>query len=231
MALWGRFKPSCRVREPFDPLRASCGLQGVIAQPFPEQPHPIDRALVRELGDAPAGFRGAVADDDMGVGVAGILAGLMDRREPGGLALRQFLRKRPHQVRAPIAAELARQGHNDPVDNAGILPVVPLLRVQPCAGGFRIGGKALGQQDGLGALAGDIADMGACGSGRMGGLADARDVQAIDRNGRLRVSPGGLSAGVPQGGGAPLGEMVMSDSTHLAHRVFWAGAPTSRSDV
>jgi len=81
-----------------------------------------------------------------------------------------------------LRVQLARQGGGDLVDHAGILAVLPFLPVQPSAGGVALVRHPSGQQVGAGFRAGDVAEVRARRPGRVGGLADAAQVQAVNRH-------------------------------------------------
>jgi hypothetical protein len=121
--------------------------------------------------------------------VVPVVARLVDRRKPRRTVLRDLTGKASHQ-RLPLpCVQLARQGQHELVDDAGVLPVALLLPIQPCPRRVRGLGHALGHEDGLGAFAGDVADMRPCSAGRMCRSADAAHVQAVDRNRPLRLLP------------------------------------------
>ena len=109
-------------------------------------------------------------------------AALVDRRKPCRFALRDPLGKRRDQPAPLQGVQLARQGRRDLVDHAGILSVPPFLLVQPSAGRVALAWHSSGQQVGAGLGAGDVAKMRARRPGRVGGLADAAKVQAVNRH-------------------------------------------------
>jgi hypothetical protein len=76
-------------------------------------------------------------------------------------------------IRRCRASSSRGNGGGDLVDHAGILAVLPLLPVQPSAGGVALARHPSGQQVGAGLGAGDVAQMRARRPGRVGGLADA----------------------------------------------------------
>ena len=82
--------------------------------------------------------------------VAGISAGGVNGRQPGRLVLGQIVGESLDQALPVRGAELARQGHDHPVDDAGILAVGFLLRIEPRPGRVRIIGHPRGLQNRLG---------------------------------------------------------------------------------
>jgi len=109
----------------------------------------------------------------MGVWVMRVPPALVDRREPCRPPLRHPLGKR-HDQPAPLqGVQLARQGHRQLVDHAGIFAVLLFFPVQPSADGVALNRHSFGQQVGAGLGPGDVADMRARRPGRVGGLADA----------------------------------------------------------
>jgi len=118
----------------------------------------------------------------MGVRIVRIPSALVDRREPCRPPLRHPLGKR-HDQPAPLqGVQLTRQGHGQLVDHAGVLTVAPFLPVQPPPRGVALGRHSSGQQVGAGLGAGDVAKMRARRPGRVGGLADTAQMQAVNRH-------------------------------------------------
>lgn len=189
MALRGALEASGDMGTPVDPLRPSCGFQRSITGLFPELPHPVNRALVGQLRHPLAGFRIAVADDQVRMRIVQIRSGLVKSGEPRSAALGKRFRESLHQFLPRELVQFTRQGQHDPVDDAGVLAVGFFLRVQPCPRRVSILRHASGHDDRLGRLAGDVAEMRPCRSGRMGRSANAADVQAVDRYARLASLP------------------------------------------
>ena len=91
-----------------------------------------------------------VPDDQVHMRVAGISAGGVNGRQPGRLVFGQIVGESPDQALPVRGPELARQGHDHPVDDAGILAVGFLLRIEPRPGRVRITGHACSLQDRFG---------------------------------------------------------------------------------
>jgi len=180
----------------------------------------------------------------MSVRIVRVPSALVDRRKPSRLPLRHPLGKRRDQPAPLQGVQLARQGHGQLVDHAGVLTVPPFLPIQPPPRGVALGRHPSGQQVGAGLGAGDIAKMRARRPGRMGGLADTAQMQAVNRHlsslpARSRQTQTGQTvvhrkpalAGGCNGGRAPLPRGFLFTKTHLAtrspHRVF-RPAHTSR---
>jgi len=140
VALWRRFDASGCMRAPVDPLRPSCGLQSAITALLPQKPHTLHRALVRKLGHPLAGVGVTVPDDQVHMRVAGISAGGVNGRQPSRLVLGQIVGESPDQALPVLRGKLARQSHDNPVNDAGILAVGFLLRIEPRPGRVRITG-------------------------------------------------------------------------------------------
>ena len=79
--------------------------------------------LLREQGNALAGRHVPVTKDDMGVGVVGVLAPVMDGGQPRHPAAPDLPDKLPHEVGPLLRGKLKRQGHHDLVDDAGVFAV------------------------------------------------------------------------------------------------------------
>lgn len=132
MALRGALKASGGMRAPVDPLRPPCGLQSAITGLFPKLPHSVNRALVGQLRHPLAGFRIAVADDQVRMRIVQIRSNLVKGGEPRRAALGERFRESLHQFLSRELVQFTRQGQHDPVDDAGVLAVGFFLRVQPC---------------------------------------------------------------------------------------------------
>jgi hypothetical protein len=91
-----------------------------------------------------------VADDQVRMRVAGIIAGGVYRREPCRLIPGQIVGKVFDQALPIREAEFARQSHDHPVDDPGVPTVGFLLRIEPRPGRFRITGHPCGLQDRFG---------------------------------------------------------------------------------
>jgi len=183
----------------------------------------------------------------MGVRVVGVRTALVDRGEPCRPPVRDPLSEGCHQPSPLPGVHLAGQGDRDLVDHAGVLAVLPLLSVQPSAGRIALVGHPAGQQVGAGLGAGDVADVRARRPGRVGGLADAAQMQAVDRHAsslpaRSRQTQDGQAfvhrkpalAGGCNGGRAPLPRGVFVYKNTSCYPTQTPGirpAHTSRSDV
>ena len=118
----------------------------------------------------------------MGVRVVGVRSALVDRGEPCRPPSRHPLGEDRDQHPPLLRVQLARQGGGELVDHAGVFAVLPFLPVQPSEGGVALGRHPSGQQVGAGLGAGDVAQMRARRPGRVGGLADTAQMQAVDRH-------------------------------------------------
>lgn len=181
-----------------------CGLRKRrVGRLLPQQPHPVARPLLGQHRHPPAGPRIAVTHDQVHMRVGGILPGLVDGGEPRRPPRRQPLGEAAHELAPLPPVELERQGDGQLVDDAGVLAVGPLLRVQPrpCRTAFdRHPGAA---QISFGIGPGDVADVRPRRPRRVGAPADRAHVQAVDRDActhssttstakpfRLRLKPG-----------------------------------------
>jgi len=136
----------------------------------------------------------------MGVRVVRVPSALVDRRKPCRPSLRDPFGEDRDQPAPLPRVQFARQSHRDFVDDPGVLAVLPFFPIQPAAGGVALLRHPSGENIGAGFRAGDVADMRARRPGRVGGLADAAKVQAVDRH------PSNLPAGCgrTQAGNAPV---------------------------
>ena len=202
------FDPSGLIGAPIDP-GALLGLrQRLVGDVLPQRPHPIAGALVGQLGDPLAGDAVPIAHHQVHMRIVLVLARLMNGGTPGRPALGQPFGKGRHQGPAFVRSELPGQGDRQLVDDPGVLAIGLLFPVQPGTGGTAISGHALAEQIRLGIGPGDVANMRPRRPFRVGGLADAAEVEAVDRDASLLTTTAGPPPGRAAHRSAPTGQAV-----------------------
>lgn len=193
---------------PIDP-GALLGLRkGRIGHILPQRPDPITRTLVGQLGHSLAGDDVPVTHDQVHMRIVLVLARLMDGGTPGCLALGQPLGKGRDQFPTFLSPKLPGQGDRQLVDDPGIFPIVLLFPVQPGTGSTAIDRHARAEQLGLGIGAGDVPNMRPGRARCVGGLADAAEVEAVDRDASLLTTTAGPPPGRVAHRSAPAGQAV-----------------------
>lgn len=167
---------------PVDPRPLPGLLQGGVDGFLPQRPEALAGPFLRQHRHPLPGFGIAVPDDQVRMRVGRVLPRLVQRRQPRGALERGFLTKDPDQIPALPVAELARQGDDELVDHAGVLPVAPLLRVQPPAGRLALDRHAGADHLGLRIGPGDVADVRPRRPGGVRAPADAAHVEAENRD-------------------------------------------------
>jgi len=158
-------------------------------------------AFLAHVQGALAGLNIAVADDDMGMGVFGVLSLGMDRGIPGAAVPGELPAEIPDQGAALFRGELLGQGDHQLVDDAGVLavfkflPLDPVHRLVPV--GRHMGCHHLGENRG----AGDVINVGRCRERLVRAAAYCLVIAAVDRHEsnvcrRLRLRRAAVPCGI-----------------------------------
>lgn len=133
-------------------------------------------SLARRAQDALARQVVAVADDEVRMGVMGIRSRLVDGRKPCRPTIGERFGELMDELAPLCGVQLARQGEHQLVDDAGVLAVAPLLRIEPSPRAVAVGRHPRRHDDRRGRLAGDVTDMRSGRTRRMGRAADTAEV-------------------------------------------------------
>ena len=176
------FDPACLIGTPIDP-GALLGLrQRLVGHVLPQRPDSIAGALVGQLGHPLASDDVPVAHHQVHVRIVLVLARLVDGGTPGRPARGHLFGKGCDQCPPLLSIELPGQGDRQLVDDPGIFPIRLLFPIQPGTGGTTINRHALAKQISLGIGAGDVPNMRPGRPRCVGGLADAAEIEAVDRD-------------------------------------------------
>jgi len=140
--------------------------------------------LIGKLQEPLSARRVTVADNDMGMGVVGILPRVVDRRQPRHAVGRQAADKNPNQGFPLCCVHLQRQGHHDLVDHPRILPVGLLGFIEPSAGLRGSCRHVLANDHASSSAAGDVSHMRACRPCAVRAAPDSAMAQAENRHAR-----------------------------------------------
>lgn len=131
-----------------------------------------------------SGRRVAVSQEDMGVGIVGVLRCVMDRRQPRHVVGGQAANETPNQGFLLRRIHFQRQRHHDLVDHPRILPVGSPGFIEPSAGLRGSRRHVLADHRASGAAAGDVDRVRACRSGAVRTASNCAMAQAENRYAR-----------------------------------------------
>jgi hypothetical protein len=140
--------------------------------------------LVGKLHEPLSGHRVAVADNDMGMGIVGVLSRVMDGRQPRRPITGQAADENPNQGFPLRRVQFQRQRHHDLVDHSRVFPVGLLGCIEPSAGLGRPRRHVLADHDTSGTAAGNVSRVRTCRSGAVGTAPDSAMAQAENRHAR-----------------------------------------------
>lgn len=173
------------------PRRLSRCRQGLVDATLPQDADTLASPFVGQQGHPSARLRIAVPNDQVGMGIGRIPSGLVDGSEPRGACPGEAFGEDLHQAFPADRGQLTRQGQDQLVDHPPVLPVAPLLSVQPSPRRLSFRRHPRSQKNGGSTGAGDVADVRSRRPGRMGAPPHAAQVQAVDRHPAAPGSRGG----------------------------------------
>ena len=172
---------------PINPLVHAGAFQGGVAHPLPRPPQHFGRSGLGHAQSHLARLQVAVAQHDMGVGIVGILALIVDSGQPCHPALGHFGGEGADQLDPLHSVQFTGQGDGHFVDDAGVFAIRFLLLVQPCP---RLATPLTSSRNGhvgadhfaAGACPRDVAHMRPCRSCGMGRSANAGMLEVVNRH-------------------------------------------------